>query len=406
MLNVREIGIDELKPWESNPRDNDTAVDAVARSISSFGFNVPILCDASLTIVAGHTRWKAARKLGLTQVPAIVLDLSDTQRRAFAVADNKTAEVAEWDIPKLRDILSELREEEVDLENLGYSGAELRKILFDDTLEDALPELSEKTLTRVGDLWVLGTHRLFCGNSADDGALAVLAEGRQVDHVFAGPPCFNQKGLGCWDSYPAYLQSMRQVMLGCLAALRDGSVLVWNIGNGSADGHDHSGHHSVLLEDCGLRYLDTIVWKKTGANFSIPRNCHIRRNRLYYPAFGWEALLVYQKPGDMPKMSEAGLQYMASYQTNVWEISAVTRQLEQYGHPGVCPVEVPYRTLLAYTIPGATVLDPFGGSGTTLIAAEQTGREALLMEVSPRFCDMAVKRWEGFTGKKAARLNS
>jgi ParB-like chromosome segregation protein Spo0J len=129
VLQVQEVEISKLKPWADNPRLNDIAVDAVARSIQSFGFNVPILCDQDFTIVAGHTRWKAAKKIGLTGVPTIVLQLTDSQRRAFAVTDNKTAEIAEWDFPKLQEVLAELQSESMDLANLGYSKAELEALL-------------------------------------------------------------------------------------------------------------------------------------------------------------------------------------------------------------------------------------------------------------------------------------
>jgi len=129
VLRVKEVEICKLKPWDDNPRLNDGAVDAVVRSIRSFGFNVPILCDQGLTIIAGHTRWKAARKLGMKTVPVIALQLTDVQRRAFAVADNKTAEIAEWDFPKLQEVLAELESESIDLADLGYSKAALEALL-------------------------------------------------------------------------------------------------------------------------------------------------------------------------------------------------------------------------------------------------------------------------------------
>jgi hypothetical protein len=128
-IEVQEIETDRLKPWADNPRINEHAVDAVARSISSFGFNVPILCDQNLTIVAGHTRWKAAKKLGLLSVPVIVLEMTDAQRRAFAIADNKTGEIARWDFSKLEQVLIQLRSEKLDLRSLGYPDAELQALL-------------------------------------------------------------------------------------------------------------------------------------------------------------------------------------------------------------------------------------------------------------------------------------
>jgi ParB/RepB/Spo0J family partition protein len=121
MLEVKEINIDDLHPWEDNPRLNDHGVNAVVESIRSFGFNVPILCDQNLMIIAGHTRWKAAKKLGMEKIPVINIKMTNTQRRAFAIADNKTAEAADWDFPKLREILEELRSEDVEIRSLGFS---------------------------------------------------------------------------------------------------------------------------------------------------------------------------------------------------------------------------------------------------------------------------------------------
>lgn len=129
MLKIQQMEPSKLKPWEDNPRINDEAVDAVAKSIESFGFNVPILCDQRLTIIAGHTRWKAAEKIGMKSVPVIVLEISETQRKAFAVADNKTAEIADWDYQKLRKVLEELKNKKINLPSLGYCQAELQALL-------------------------------------------------------------------------------------------------------------------------------------------------------------------------------------------------------------------------------------------------------------------------------------
>ena len=129
MLEVHYVELAKLKPWEDNPRLNDHAVDAVAKSIERFGFNVPILCDENLTIIAGHTRWKAAGKLRMNSVPVIFVPLTDTQRRAFSIADNKTAEIADWDCPRLKTVLEQLRSEEIDLSSLGYCNEELRALL-------------------------------------------------------------------------------------------------------------------------------------------------------------------------------------------------------------------------------------------------------------------------------------
>jgi DNA modification methylase len=175
---------------------------------------------------------------------------------------------------------------------------------------------------------------------------------------------------------------------------------VWHIGNASSENRDLTAEHSRLLSKIGFRYLDTLAYVKTTANYGTPRCKHIKQSGHYYPAFQWEALLVFQKKGEMPRMTPEGVLYMSAYPSNVWEISNVTTVS---GHPAACPVEIPYRCLQAYTGAGGTVLDPFGGSGSTMIAAEKAGRRAFLMEKSPAFCDVIVGRWESMTSQKARR---
>jgi DNA modification methylase len=406
VLKVQEIEINAPCPWEDNPRVNDHAVNAVAESIRSFGFNVPILCDQNLTIVAGHTRWKAAQKLGMTRIPAIVVNMTDAQRRAFSVADNKTAEIADWDLAKLRDILEELKSEDVDIKSLGFTDAEVRRLLLHDHAdEDSVSEIdSAKPLTESGDLYILGRHRLLCGDSRNRESVSLLTEDCTMDHVFGGPPYFNQRAYSHWDEYDAYLVDIASVVENCREVLKSGAVCVWNIANGCDTDHDHVSYHSRVFNEKGFRYLDTIIWKKTGANYAIPRNFHIKRNGYYYPALGWEALLVYQKPGSMPRMTREGREYMSRHHIDVWEIPAVTNQVERFGHPAVCPVEIPYRSIQAYTGSEDSVFEPFGGSGTTLVAAEKTGRRAFVMEMNPAYCDAIVKRWETLSGSKAIRI--
>ena len=227
VLRIEEIELARLHPWENNPRLNDQAVNAVAESIRSFGFNVPILCDQNLTIVAGHTRWKAAQKLGMTAVPVIVIEMTDAQRWAFSVADNKTAEIAQWDFPRLREVLEELRSEDIDIGSLGFSDEEIRRLLLDDRAdEDSVPELNEAPITQVGYLYVLGNHRLLCGDSREQDSVLVLTQGMPVDHVFGGPPYFNQRLYAQWGEYQEYLSDMRMVVENCRRVLKDGGVCV------------------------------------------------------------------------------------------------------------------------------------------------------------------------------------
>ena len=405
MLKVREIPLKRLKPSKDNPRRNEQAVKAVARSIEQFGFNVPILCDQNLRVIAGHARLKAAVELGMKSVPVIALRMKRKESRSFAIAENRTSELAGWDIPRLRSILEELRSEEVDIRELGFSSRELRRLLPNDRDEENVsPRIPSRTSTSSGALFILGKHRLLCGDSRFKKTIRSVVGELKVDHVFAGPPYFNQREYSRWHSYGQYLRDMLRIANNCYAVISDGGVLVWNIANGCSSHHAHVAHHCKILEEAGFRYLDMIIWAKSGANYGVQRNAHIKQNRCYYPALKWEALLVYQKEGNMPRMTEDAAQYMWNYHTDVWEIPTVKHQVRIYGHPAVCPVEIPFRTLQAYTGDGGVVLEPFGGSGTTLVAAERAGRKALVVEKSPLYCDMIVKRWEQLTGKKAKRL--
>jgi len=403
-LRLRNIALNRLKPWDGNPRRNEKAVQAVAKSIRRFGFNVPVLCDRNYVIIAGHTRLEAAKRLRMKTVPAIRLSLQGSERKLFAIADNRTGELADWDTPKLKEILDELHAEDLDLSSLGFSARELRRLLkAEREREDALPEAPKRARTSQGTLWKLGRHRLLCGDSRHKTTFARLVGKTQVDHVFAGPPYFNQRAYSHWDDYAKYLGDVDAVIARCYAALKEGGIVVWNVGNGSSTNHAHVIHHATLLEESGFRYIDMIVWTKSGPCFSVPRHTGMKRTGHYYPAHQWESLLVFQKPGPMPQMSPKAAEYMWQHNTDVWEIPAVVNQMRTYGHPAVCPVEVPYRTLQAYSPERGAVLDPFGGSGSTLVAAERAGRRALLLEKAPEYCDQIVKRWEGFTGNRGRK---
>jgi DNA modification methylase len=406
-LQVQYVATAKLVPWQDNPRLNEQAVAPVVKSIRKFGFNAPIVCNVHNRIIAGHTRWKAAKRLGLSKVPVVKINLTPQDESAYAIADNKTGQLAEWDTPKLKQILDRLRSEDTDLNNLGFASRELQRLLGAEVeRENTVPKVGNRVRTAPGTLWKLGRHRLLCGDSRFSSTWRRLLGRKKVDLIFAGPPYFNQRPYSHWDDYTAYLEDLNAVIASCHKNLKAGGICVWNVGNGSCTKHNHVSHHASLLEENGLRFVDTIVWRKSAANYGIPRHVNIKRG-IYYPAHQWEALHVYQRPGKMPVLSREALQYMWQHPTDVWEIPAVRDQLKAHGHPAVCPVEVPFRCILAYSPEGGIVVDPFSGSGTTLIAAEQAGRTAFAIEKNTGYCDQIVKRWESLTGKKAkrARIN-
>lgn len=247
-------------------------------------------------------------------------------------------------------------------------------------------------------------HRLLCGDSTDPESFRRLVGRRKVHLVFSGPPYFNQRPYARWHTYDSYIEDMKTIIRHCTSRLEAGGLVAWQIGRGAKERRDHIGHLSVLLNEQQLYYQDAIAWVKPSANYTVKRSCHILRNGFYYPAFRWEVILIYRKPGRMTRMSSSDREYMSRYHTDVWEIPWVTRQMKRYGHPSVAPLEIPLRCLRAYSKRGNNVLDPFAGSGTTLIAAEETGRKCLAIERRPAYCKTIIKRWERVTGKKAHRL--
>jgi DNA modification methylase len=201
-----------------------------------------------------------------------------------------------------------------------------------------------------------------------------------------------------------YLDDMAQVIDNSAETLEDGGVMAWQIGRGAKARKDHIGHLSVLMAERQLHYQDAIAWIKPSGNYSVKRSCHILANGFYYPAFRWEVILVYRKPGPMPRMSAVDRKYMAKHHVDVWEIPWVTHQMRRYGRPSVAPLEISLRCIRAYSRPENNVFEPFGGSGTTLIAAEKTKRNCLAIERRPEYCRIIIKRWGQLTGKKARRL--
>lgn len=398
----------DLKPFEKNPRINDHAVDAVASSIQEFGFNCPIVVGPDNRICAGHTRWKAAQQLGMAQVPVLRVDsLTAEKFIAFNIADNQTASLAIWEEKTLAELLTELNDSGAELANLGFSDLELRRLLRQDDEVEEVAEINPADIeahTKSGDIIALGDHRLLCGDSRCSTSIQKLLRGEGIDHVFGGPPYFNQRVYARWSTNEEYLSDMQAIICNAFSVAKEGTVIAWNIASGSR--LDHISHNSTLLERAGFEYLDTIAWVKAGANFDIRRSCHITTTGHYFPALQWEAILIYQKPGTMPKMDRQGQAYMKNYQTNVWEITQVIHQKEQYGHPAVCPVEIPYRCMQAYSRKGGLIFEPFGGSGTTLIAAEKAGRKSFLVEQHPAYCDVIIRRWEELTGNKAELIEN
>ncbi len=387
----------KLLPYARNARTHsDEQVAQIAASIAEFGFTNPILAGADGVIVAGHGRLAAAHKLGLALVPVVVLEhLSPTQRRALVIADNRIAENAGWDDAMLRIELTTLQDDDFDVSLTGFDADALADLLADEdgngdgeTDDDAVPEITETPISRPGDVWVLGGHRLLCGDSTKAECFEQLLQGSQVDMVFTDPP-YNVN----------YANTAKDKMRGTNRA-----ILNDNLGDGFYDfllaaltptiancrGGIYVAMSSSELDvlqsafrEAGGKWSTFVIWAKN--TFTLGRSDYQRQ---YEPIlYGWPEGATRHWCGDRD-------------QSDVWQIK---KPHKNDLHPTMKPVELVERAIRNSSRPGNVVLDPFGGSGTTLIAAEKSGRLARLIELDPKYVDVIVRRWQDWTGKQATR---
>jgi len=385
--------IDSIRPYEHNPRQNDGAVDAVAASLREFGFRQPVVVDADGVIVAGHTRYKAARKLGLTKVPVhVATDLTPDQIRAYRIADNKSGELATWDFEILPIELAALQDSGFDMSVLAFDDTELAKLLDSDlqqglTDPDDVPEPPEEPICRPGDLWSLDQHRLLCGDATDGGNMARLMGDLQADLLLTDPP-YNVSYVGkTRDALTIENDAMEDAQFRSFlvsafenadAAMRPGAVFyVWHA---DSEGYNFRG----ACRDVGWQVRQCLIWAKSVMVMGRQDYQWKHEPCLY----GWKSGAAHQWLSDRR-------------QTTLLPFDKPARNAE---HPTMKPVEMFRYLMLNSSKPGQIVLDPFAGSGTTLIAAEQTGRQACLMELDPQYADVIVHRWEQFTGRSAQRI--
>ena len=438
-LRVKYVPIGDVHPYEDNPRRNDQAVQAVVNSLREFGWKQPIVVDADGTIVVGHTRYKAALALEMTEVPVVVAsDLTPEQCQAYRLADNRVGELAEWD--------SELLAQELD----GLSGFDMEQFGFDDSdlqmpeafeepvsldeVREVEPDDSAPDRVKVGELWRMGDHVLLCGDatSADDVERLIEAAGGSADMLLTDPP-YNV-GLGWhmrpseakqlhrrtdglviendkWDSDDEFEGFLREAIGNAASAIRDGAAFyIWHA-------HNLSEPFFRAVRECGLTVRQCLVWAKN--TFALGRQDYQWRHEPCL--YGWkdgaahyffdsrtETTVIEDAKPDPKKMTKAELVEFAQsvltekQASTVLEFDKPSRSEE---HPTMKPVK-----LFAYLVrnssrPGDLVLDPFAGSGTTVIACEQLKRRAAVMELDPHYASVIVERWERLTGRTAVRVD-
>lgn len=426
--------LSKVRVYANNPRQNDDAVAAVAAAIREFGFRQPIVVDTAGVIIVGHTRFKAAQQLGLQQVPVhVATDLTPAQIKAYRIADNKAHELSDWNYDLLPIELGELQGANYDLAVLGFSSDELAEI-FDPGVQDGLtdpddvPAPPDEATTRPGDLWLLGNHRLLCGDSSNPEDVDRLLDGAPVHLVNTDPP-YNVKveprsnnaiaaGNSSFpevkkrthhQSFDVARQGEKKATSMKLRA-KDRPLANDFVSDGEFDrllkawfgnvarvlqlgrafyiwgGYANVANYPPVLKECELYFSQSIIWHKQHP--VLTRKDYMGDHEWCF--YGWREGAAHQflGPNNVP---------------DVWSIKKVCPQ--KMIHLTEKPVELAVRAMQYSTRTGENVLDLFGGSGSTLIAAEQTGRKAFLMELDPLYADVIVQRFETFTGKKAKRAS-
>ena len=405
-MRIETRRLDELRPDPKNPRViSQSQMAALSRSLERWGLVEPLVVNKDGTIIGGHQRYDALRQIGVTETPCVIVDLPSSDARALNIALNRIS--GEWDEPKLAILLKELKAGNVDLSLTGFEEIQLAQLLAPDlggglTDPDVLPENIE-AMTKSGDVWALGEHRVVCGDATNAELVFKTCGGFPL--LVTSPPYFNQREYSQWKTYDDYLATMRQTVKAWDAAASSSSLMAVNIGSDEQARRWMPSDWWALIRDHGRDWLyrECIAWVKAAAVWSVPRSMHIE-NGHYFPAQRWEVILVVSR-GDHPSFDISDRDRVREFQENVWNMAVVPGQVQTSGgHPAMYPVELPRRLIMAYSKKGLKVFDPFLGSGTTLIAAEQLGRICHGIEIEPRYVDVSVARWERFTGRSATRL--
>lgn len=388
-MKVESMRIQDVRPYEGNPRRNRTAVAKVAQSIEEFGFRQPVVVDEDSVIIAGHTRYQAAKRLKLKEVPVhVAKGLTPAQVRAYRLADNRTAEYASWDEGTLGDELKGLLDDGYDLTHTAFTGEELNSLLATDEIaenEDVIPEDVEP-VCKDGEIWELGNHRLMCGDSTSSEDVAKLLDGVEPHLMVTDPPYGveydaewrKRRGLQNNGAYGQVTNDDRADWSEAYDLFRGDVAYVWH-----ASALTHVFAESLIK--CGFSIRAQIIWAK---NKIVPGrgDYHWQHEPCWYA------------------VRTKGHWSGSRKESTVWSIDKPVKS--ETGHSTQKPVECMRRPILNNSSPGQAVYDPFLGSGTTMVAAELEGRHCYGMELNPEYCDIIIRRWELVSAGKAKRVFS
>lgn len=392
-MNIQKINVEKLKPAEYNPRKDlkpeDEEYQKIKKSITEFGYVAPVIVNSNMTVIGGHQRLKILKELGYTDVECVIVDLDPNKEKALNIALNKIS--GDWDDNKLEELLAELKQTDIDMDITGFSFDEVDEILKDITgskeddfdIQQALDEIDEP-ITKTGDIWILGKHRLMCGDSTQKEQVLRLMNNQEADMILTDPPYnvdyegktadalkIENDNMNETEFYNFLLDSFRNMYE---SVKHGGSVYVFHA--------DTEGlNFRNAFKSCGFKLAQCLVWVKN--TFVMGRQDYQWRHEPIL--YGWKEGAGHYFVDDRK-------------QSTVLEFDKPSKNAE---HPTMKPVD-----LLVYLIKNSSkendlILDLFGGSGSTLIAATQTQRRCYTMELDPKYCDVIIKRWENLTGKKA-----
>lgn len=401
---ITTLQTSRLIPYARNSRTHsDEQVAQIAGSIKEFGFTNPILIDDKDSIIAGHGRLLAAQRLGIKDVPCIRLShLTEAQKKAYVIADNKLAINAGWDFDMLKIELGDLKSDGFDLELTGFSQDELNNLLVDKTEgltdEDDVPEVPVEPVTQLGDVWILGNHRLMCGDSTSIDAVDKLMSGQKADFCFTSPPYNAARGKGhksdrlngngfYGDGYSdakapqEYVQFNAEIINTISGVASKNFTCCYNINYNKNSPSEYIDVVHAIKQSIPL--VETIVWEKAMAVSLQGDNL----TRIYE--------FVFVLCAGKFKINKNRTECLK----NLWKISNIGANHET--HKACFPVALVEEGIRNFAPHGALIIEPFGGTGTTAIASEKLGCKSFTMELDPKYCDVIVKRWQDFTGKKA-----
>lgn len=402
----KRVDIDSLKPWENNPRTHSQdQIKQIRRSIREFGFTNPLLIDESGLVIAGHGRVEAAKREGLTELPAIELQgLSEAQKRALVISDNQIATNAGWDENLLRLELDTLKDDEFDLSIVGFTDEEVARLLADPiekglTDPDDVPHPPINPVTVLGDVWLLGNHRVMCGDSTSIDAVDALMAKSRANFCFSSPPynAGNSEKLsgnthtdgnkyGMYQDNKSQSEYVNLLNDFCATWLTVSDCLCVNIQQLAGNKFAFITWLNAFISN----FVDIAIWDKGHGAPQMAKN--VMSNRFEY--------LIFLSNQKNPSRAIPCANFQGTVQ-NVY--CAPSQRNNEFAniHAATFPLHLPEWAIQTFTKTNSIIADAFGGTGTTLIASEKNGRVARLMELDPKYVDVIVQRWQDFTGKQA-----